>query len=354
MDRKQPELFWIGGATGWGGQAAPGVRTLTISGDGGARLSEPLSIGPNPMFAAVLPTGGVVVSHEVSDGFLTLLQADESLRPEALSPPVTKKTGGSDPTSVAIVEFPSGGMAVLSANYSGGSLSVNPLSDKGLAEPSLVVRYRGSGPVSDRQASSHPHQVVVNRGSGEVFVPDLGADVIHVHRIDDLERNRPEHRDIHLPAGSGPRCLVVSNDCALVACELDALVHVITLERGEIVTDASPSIKGDDAIQNFPSAIRLTSGGNVLVGNRGPDTIGVLAWDENAQSLLYRSEFLCGGSHPRDFQLNTAEDVVVVANLKSNDLAVLDLNDDEGTLKLRETIPTGSPSCVVRQVLSNE
>ncbi len=354
MSINQQEVFWIGGATNWGGEPAPGLRALTVSSATAPALSQPITVAPNPMFAAVTPNGGVVVSHEVEEGSLTLFTNGQDLyrgEPTSIS---TAKTGGTDPTNVAVVEFPSGRSAVLSANYTGGSLSVNPLHEDLVGGPSLVIEYSGSGPATDRQASSHPHQVVINQDSGEVLVPDLGADVVHVHRIEDLERGLSEHRNIRLPEGSGPRNLVVADGCALVACELDALVHVVSLESGELLTDASPSTPGDDAVQNFPSAIRITKTGHVLVGNRGPDTIGVLRWDGDAQSLMYHSEFLCGGTHPRDFQLNTAEDLVVVANLKSNDLAILGFDDQQGTLQFRERIPTGSPSCVVRQVFGSK
>ncbi len=343
------ERFWIGGATEWGGNPASGVRSLTVTSCKPAVLGPPAPVGPNPLFLAVVPDGGIVISHEVEKGSLTLVSDTDSLSSGLVPQLQTAPTESADPTNVAIVRFSSGAQAVLAANYSGGALSVNPIDGFALRDPSLVIRYTGGGPVTDRQASSHPHQVVVDYGSGLVLVPDLGTDQVHVHRIEDLENGIPDHRNIQLPPGSGPRHLVVSAGCALVAGELDALVHVVSIEGGHLVTSGSPSARGADSIQNFPSAIRLTRSGHVLVGNRGPDTIGVMTWEPVAESLDYVSEYECGGSHPRDFQLSSNEDFVVVANLQSDSVAILDFEDTEGVLSLRETLSTNSPACAVRE-----
>lgn len=343
----QDDIFWIGGATTWGGEAAPGIRALRLPVEGEATLTAPVPIGANPMFAALAPCGSLVVSHEVSEGALSLFPDPAQLLKEGTQPrQVTAPTDSSDPTNIALARFPDGRRVVLAANYGGGALSVNEVTDGGLGAPLLVVQYQGSGPDAERQESPHPHQVVVD--GNLVLVPDLGTDSIHVHDLADLARGDGSHRDIALPPGSGPRHLVVSDGCALVACELSGLIRVVSISNGAPITDASPTVRASDAIRNFPSAIRLTERGHVLVGNRGPDTIGVLRWEPLVESLQYQDEFLCGGQHPRDFQLNQAETRVVVANLVSNNVAVMEFSDVDGNLSLKQTLPTGSPSCTVR------
>ena len=341
------EVFWIGGATTWGGTPAPGMRALQFDAEGSAHLSDPVAIGPNPMSGAVSPCGSLFVAHEVDEGSLTRFPAPKQFLEGDVPLSVSAPTDGAAPTAVALARLEDGTRLALSANYSGGSLSVNPVG-AGLEGPSLVVQYEGSGPVTDRQASPHPHQVVVD--GDLVLVPDLGTDQIHVHRLQDLAAGDPAHRDISMPPGSGPRHLVVSDGCAIVACELSGLVRVVSVETGFPITDASPTVRASDAEPNLPSAIRLTKGGHVLVGNRGPNTIGVLKWEPLVESLQYVEEYLCGGS-PRDFALTGDETRIVVANLPESNVTVMSFDDAAGTAVVTQTLTTGSPSSAIRQVL---
>ncbi len=352
---KQRCSFWIGGATTWGGTPARGLRSLTLDGDK-ATLSDPTWVGENPAFVAQSAGLPLTVSHETDPGTLSAFASPESLvagreksdEEQQDQSTITRADTGSDgPTYIAIAHFPSGQDVVLAANYSGGALSVNPLSQAGIQGPSLVVQYQGSGPDKKRQASPHPHQVVVVEDLQVALVPDLGMDCIHVHKLSDLEAGRPDHKNILLPPGSGPRHLVVSGSVAIVACELEGLVRVVSIENGSPITDAVPWGKGLDPLENLPSAIALTRGGHVLVGNRGPDSIGVLKWDPLVETLTYQGQFPAGGSHPRDFHLSPDQQTLVVANLDGNNLAVFDFDDYAGILELRQTLPTGSPTCVV-------
>ncbi len=342
------DSFWIGGATTWGGHPAKGVRTLVFNDEGNASLSEPVWVGENPAFIAQEKDLPLVVSHEADPGSLSAFDSPESIATSSNPGASTHAgTGSSGPTFIAITRFPSGKDAVLAANYAGGALSVNPLSAEGVLEPTLVVQYQGSGPDPDRQASPHPHQVVVAEDLGVALVPDLGMDCIHVHNLEDLEAGRPNHRDVAMAAGSGPRHLALSGSIALVACELDGLVRAVNVENGAPITDAAPWAKGLDPLVNHPSAITLTKGGHVLVGNRGPDSIGVLKWDPLVETLTYLDQFPAGGAHPRDFHLNADQDLLVVANLDGDNLAVFSFDDVSGTLELLQTLETDSPTCVV-------
>lgn len=354
--------FWVGGATEWGGEPAPGLQMLTLpkadASAHGPNLTLALALNNNPMFAANVRGLPLVVSHEVGSGHLTTAKIveDEGVGCPSLDErtALTAPTGSADPTHIAIAIGPSGERLVLAANYSGGALSVNPITQTGIAEPSLVVQYSGRGPNEERQTAPHPHQVVVDQRLGFALVPDLGTDNIHVHKLEDLAAGNGQHWGIPMPSGSGPRHLVVaqkttdlgSEPVAIVACELDSTVRAVSLVTGSMLAETPAT--GHTDIQNMPSAIRITAGNRVLVGNRGPDTIAVFDWDQDEGALKFRSEHTCGGRHPRDFELNEAETKLIVANLQSNNLAIFDYDDAEGALVLTQTIPTASPSCVVK------
>ena len=67
----------------------------------------------------------------------------------------TQKTGGEDPCYII-----TNGSNVVTANYSGGSISVFPIDKDGALLPaSEVVKFKGSGADKDRQEKPHLHCV---------------------------------------------------------------------------------------------------------------------------------------------------------------------------------------------------
>jgi 6-phosphogluconolactonase (cycloisomerase 2 family) len=94
--------------------------------------------------------------------------------------------------------------------YSSGNVAIHPISSSTpylSPKPVQVLSFTGSGPVLSRQASSHPHQVVLHPTREEVLIPDLGAD--KVWRLVN-EGGRWETKDyVDMVPGGGPRHAVV-------------------------------------------------------------------------------------------------------------------------------------------------
>ena len=99
----------------------------------------------------------------------------------------------------------------MTADYSGGSISVFPIADGTLAPLLEQLKFEGSGPVSNRQESSHIHQLKVLPGrQGYILASDLGADVIRLIEVScghagDDGIGLCHICDIPCPPGSGPR-----------------------------------------------------------------------------------------------------------------------------------------------------
>ena len=328
------DTFWIGGATNWSEHPTPGLRTLSVTPEGHGRLGPAERAGGNPTFVSVLPDGNLVVVNEIHDGQVSLYSPSGNFATRFSSAP----TGSADPTH--LTSLPDGSH-IVAANYSGGAVTVHERRPLCIKAPLVTVQYEGSGP-TPRQESPHPHQVVVYEADKSILVPDLGMDVIHVHSIDDLLQGNPRHRDIPMAPGCGPRHLIVQDHTALVVCELDNTVRAMNLQTGEELSVAAASTTAG----SLPSAIRMVDPNHVLVGNRGPDTISVLQWKDG--QLTYLGESGCGGKHPRDFALTADRKHVVVANLHSNNLAILRYHPETTSLEVVDTLETASPTCASR------
>lgn len=107
------------------------------------------------------------------------------------------------------------------------------------APPRAVLQLNGSGPNTDRQQSSHPHDVVTVPGRTEILVPDLGADRTWRLAYDEEGSALSVQGSVEYPSGSGPRHAVVQGQSTLSATwksrTRDAYVYAHTAHRGHLV-----------------------------------------------------------------------------------------------------------------------
>ena len=331
----------IGGFTAEGGGSASGVRSLLnkAGGTGTVTLDE------QPTLAMSSPSH--LVGHParpwafaVSEGTpstLASLEIDWEGKLQVLS---SVATGGDGACHVALSHD---GRFVLVAHYISGSIASFAIGEDGrLSEKIDLLQFDGSGPNSERQESAHAHQVVVN--GEELLIPDLGSDVIHRVRLDPDEGTLSHDADpVRLPAGSGPRHLVLVDDFVVVACELSGELWFARRagDDWEHLRTVATSASGADLVQ--PSGI-VAFDNRVFVANRGADTIAVFDV-ETARGWLSRvTEFDCGGAWPRDMTLRSG--LLWVSNERSNQIAVFSISPLPPSAPVYE-IASPSPACVL-------
>ncbi|WP_448005579.1 lactonase family protein [Agromyces bauzanensis] len=344
MAATETTRFWVGASTlGALGSPARGIRPLDVAADGAVTLGDPVEVGPNPMYLAVSEATRVLgIVHELADGRVSTWTLDG----DAVTPfGPGGGTGAGDPCFVA---FDESGSWIFAANYSGGRLTAHPVAPDAPADAVFSIPFTGSGPNHERQASSHPHQAVVDVARARLLVPDLGADRIRVLGLADLPVRLPhdDADDLVLHAGAGPRHLVVTGDVAIVANELDRTASVVDLVEGRelawLPVDATVAARGLGV-----SAIRLTSAGTVLVGDRDADTLVALRYDADSRMLEHVASITTGGRHPRDLHVTHDERFALVADQASDSIAVVAL--EQGVpVEVVETLSTPAPACLAR------
>ena len=208
--------------------------------------------------------------------------------------------------------------ALLTADYSGGSVSLFPVRSGRIEAATQIVRFEGRGPVAVRQESSHIHQLVPF--GNLLLAVDLGSDCIHVLRLFDrsvrplcdgrLDRELRLERlfDIPAPAGSGPRHLVFDKS--------GSHFYVITELSNAILTYAMPdaTATGDrpallqrltvgDA--SFPKQaggdIQLSPDGRHLYASLRNGGDGLVICEVQSDGSLRQIGFQPTGAHVRDF-----------------------------------------------------
>lgn len=345
MSESTSTRFWVGASTtGSLGSAARGIRPLDVAADGHAKLGEPVDVGPNPMFLAISPATGVLgIVHELDEGLVSTwtIEGDE-LAPFG-RPGVT---GVSGPCHLA---FDESGDLIFAANYSGARLSMHQSAPDVAADVVLAADFTGSGPHPTRQRAPHPHQAVVDSARNQLLVPDLGSDRVRVLALDALPASlaHAEASDITMHAGAGPRHLVIAGDLAITANELDRTASIIDLVEGREVAWFSI---GDDVEPRGLgcSAIHLTRGGIVLIGDRDADALRGLRFDAAARTLELVATVKTGGRHPRDLNVTRDERFALVADQASDSIAVIALDADGVPLDVVDVVETPAPACLAR------
>lgn len=248
--------------------------------------------------------------------------------------------------------FDETGRFLLVANYGDGSVSTVAVGSDGRLEREIETHhFHGHGPKADRQESAHAHQAIAFEGI--VYVPDLGTDSIHRMRLDPEGHLSVAGDPLALPAGSGPRHLIVDEHHLVVACELSAELWLARRDQQDWQWIAAAPTSGVDQ-QSFPSAL-IGRGDDLFVANRGANTFSVFTLDRDADTLTMRAEVSTGGDWPRD--LAVSGDRIWVANQNSDTVAAFtktgfhagggadDADSEVWTLDFE--LPSPSPACIV-------
>lgn len=333
---------FIGAATAQGeGSSATGISIVDIDRGIITELAAVADGVGDPMYLAITPDSQVLyASHAVNDGMVSAW-AIEAAGLSQLGQPVS--THGRTPCHLSI--DPSG-RYLLNADYSSGSISVHPILDDGsLGAASEIVQHTGSGP-TNRQKGPHAHMIVPDPARGHILAVDLGADSIFRYELAPDDGRLSVVDAIAMPAGSGPRHLVIQDHLAYVANELDSTVSVINLDAGSVALTVS-SLPADSNDVSYPSAVRLSPDGRFLyVANRGPDTVAAFAVDAGQLELVHTMS--TGGVHPRDLMLAPDASHVYVANQFSDTITVFERDESSGALTpVGDAFSTPSPACIV-------
>jgi len=240
---------------------------------------------------------------------------------------------------------------IVTANYSGGNISVFPLDADGSIKP-LSMNINLNAPDTP---ASNIHTVVFSPDESRLLATDLGKDHIYSFEVkpdakEDFLVPTPERVTV-LESGSGPRHLAFHPNGKYLYCinELSGKVTAFDYRNGNpeaiqyIISDTKQSTR-----RKGSADIHLTSDGKFLYSSNRLRADGIAMFSvnqENGQltSLGYQST----GIHPRNFIITPNDKFLLCANRNTNNIQIFEI--DSATGLLRDTgkeISLGQPVCL--------
>ncbi|HEV1287039.1 MAG TPA: lactonase family protein [Bryobacteraceae bacterium] len=298
--------------------------------------------------------GHLYAVNEVNDGAVSSFTIDRSSG--KLTPLNSMSVKSAGPCYIAIDKS---GHSAITANYSGGSITVLPIGGDGrLSEATDFIQHKGSGPNRDSQTMPHPHWVGFIPASKLALIADLGIDEVGIYNFDakkgKLTVGNPAFAT--LPPGSGPRHVTLHNAgkymFMYVLTELSSNVTLFIYE---------PELKRFTAVQTLSTRPEGAKGDNtgaeieahptgkfVYASNRGDDSIAVFSVNDMKRGTLKLDQNIpSGGKTPRQFEIDPSGHWLLAGNQNSDNIAIFSIDASTGKLTAAGVV-TGvpKPACI--------
>lgn len=240
---------------------------------------------------------------------------------------------------------------VLTANYTGGSISDFLLETDGSIKENLTVHQfelTGPAPDKERQQSAHLHCVKTDPYEWRLFACDLGNDCIYTLKAVADSKHLVVDSVYRVAPGSGPRHITFdeSGRHAYVVTELSG--EVIVFDHWEGTLTQVQTVTCDDCHARGSADIHLSADGQFLYASNRlqGDGIAIFRVDE-ATGLLTRVGYQPTAVHPRNFAITPNGKFLLCACRDSNCIQVFAIDKETGLLTdTHQSVSVPHPVCI--------
>lgn len=245
----------------------------------------------------------------------------------------TKAVHGADPCHLAIMPD---SMHLVTANYSGGSITIFPLKADGTMGEGDVIHFTGCGPDTTRQEQAHLHCVYPSPDGKWLMADDLGSDCIHTFPLAPRTRlgiDTSAAQNACMAPGSGPRHAVFDHEGKhlYLLNELQGDVVVCNYANGRLAQ--VQSIQADSVGARGSADIHLSPDGKYLYASNRLKADGIAIFKVDTHTgLLTRAGYQDTGAHPRNFAITPNGKYLLVACRDANCIEIYQRDADTGML----------------------
>lgn len=227
----------------------------------------------------------------------------------------------------------------------------------------LTVSTDGSGRIGDilqecgltgksvnpeRQEKAHPHSAFFDYGNRYLAVPDLGADVVAVYRLDMPSGKLTPHERIPSAPGSGPRHFAFhpGRKFAYMMTELSSEIRAYAFDEqtGRLTEiQCVSALPADYTGESFGADLRISPDGKTLfASNRGHNSVALFDVDPESGRITLRRHIKTHG-WTRNIRISDDSGLIFGVDEDFGNsrgaLEILQLQDGEASEKAYETLP---------------
>lgn len=321
----------------------------TISGNAQFCSSQKVD---NPSYLTISKNGKFIYSVTENNNNTAAANAFEFNKEEgSISPINTQLTGGADPCYITLDER---GKHVVTANYSGGSMTLFNVKEKGVLDvASQVINFSGKGVNTERQNAPHIHCVQYSPDGNYLFATDLGTDRIYKFKVSNDSANYlmpGEPAYFKVADGSGPRHFGFHPNGKYVYLLNELSGSVIAFNYSKETGDFSEfqAIQADTLNAGGSADIHVSPDGRFLYTSHRleGDRIAVFSINQLDGSLT-KVGYQLTNKHPRNFVITPNGKFLLVASRDDNTIQVFLIDSKTGLLEdTRQDIIVDMPVCL--------
>ena len=239
------------------------------------------------------------------------------------------------------------------ANYSGGNVSVFPITDNGNLMPYTILKqHSGSGPKKS-QSGPRAHAFVLDPKENYILAVDLGIDKVISYAFDKKSGVLNAQSELDFAKGAGPRHLTFhpNKKLAFVISELNSTITSCTYDAklGKLSSVMTVNTVPDDFEgDSYCADIHVSPNGKFLYGsNRGHDSIVIFKIDQKTGKLSHVEHHSVNGKWPRNFMIDPTGKFLLAANQHSNNIVVFKIDAETGKLRANGVeVEVSKPVCL--------
>lgn len=216
----------------------------------------------------------------------------------------------------------------------------------------MLVLPGEKGPLHEKiQPGSRPHHLPFSPNGKYVHMADKGLDLVHSYKLNEETNKLEAACTLKCHGASCPRHLWFHPNHKWAYINTEYTSTIIACDYNEETGEFTPfqvvSALPDDYfdVKNMTSELVVHPNGKSLyISNRGHESIGSFAIDQDSGRLTPINWVKCGGKKPRFFAIEPGGKYVFCGNQSSDTITVFEIDENTGGLvNTNKIIPSATP-----------
>ena len=236
------------------------------------------------------------------------------------------------------------GNRIAISNYGAGTAAIySTYKDGKLKDTEQVFNH------NTKKVKSHVHSALFFKN--DLFIADLGRNAVYNYSLDNKTYKLKFDAIVKTTGNPGPRHFTLTKNgkyMYIINEYAGSITSVKKTKEGFTQIDYDSTLRKDFNGKNTCADIHLSKNEQFLYGsNRGENTIAVFKRNLNNGTITKIQSISVHGNWPRNFTLDPTGKFLLVANQKSENISIFNIDKKTGKLSFLNTTNIATPTCLL-------